>query len=315
MGSPDPNDGEQPGSSKSTATSALEFLDKELLKSFHPVTMFSTGTIKRLQTLEKRKQVNNERYAKRRREIIEAGTFRCEYCSFKGGSKTELVVHKKKHLIAGKLKYACLKCRYKTPNKAHLKQHKNMHLEVKFPCQVDDCAYVANFKTHLMKHHKDMHAEKEPEELFGCEVADCTYVANFKTHLMKHHKDMHAEKKSEELFACEVDNCAYVANFKTHLRNHHKAAHTEVKPFSCDVDKCFFSSSSLTAFEFHKQKHSINWTGVYICDLCDYETAFLQSITNHRQTHTDARPYQCEQCGYSFRHKSSLTYHMKGQHK
>ena len=315
MGSPDPNDGEQPGSSKSIATSALEFLDKELLKSFKPVTMFATGTIKRLQTLKKRKQVEKERIANRRRKIIEAGTFRCEYCSFKGGSNLELVNHKKRHMIAGKLKYACLKCQYKTPNKAHLKQHKDMHLEVKFPCEVDDCAYVANFKTHLMKHHKDVHAEKKPEELFACKVDNCAYVANFKTHLMKHHKDMHAEKKPEELFACEVDDCTYVANFKTHVRTHYKATHTEVKPFSCDVDKCFFASSSLTAFEFHKQKHSINWTGVYICDLCDYETAFLQSITNHRQTHTDARPYQCEQCGYSFRHKSSLTYHMKGQHK
>ena len=142
MGSPDPNDGEQPGSSKGTATSALEFLDKDLLKSFKPVTMFATGTIKRLQTLGKRKQAEKKRKANRRRKMIEAGTFSCYYCSFKGGSHLELVNHKKRHMIAGKLKYACLKCQYKTPNKAHLKQHKGMHLEAKFPCEVDDCACI-----------------------------------------------------------------------------------------------------------------------------------------------------------------------------
>lgn len=53
---------------------------------------------------------------------------------------------------------------------------------------------------------------------------------------------------------------------------------------------------------------------MYRCRACKKEVNTRTSIRRHVQTHSDVRPFVCEECGQGFKVKMYLTAHMAGKH-
>ncbi|CAG5123928.1 unnamed protein product [Candidula unifasciata] len=53
---------------------------------------------------------------------------------------------------------------------------------------------------------------------------------------------------------------------------------------------------------------------MYICHLCDFRTAFRNSLLNHQAVHSDFRPWVCNVCEYAAKRKQDLKKHLHTIH-
>ncbi|XP_005093607.1 zinc finger protein Pegasus [Aplysia californica] len=53
---------------------------------------------------------------------------------------------------------------------------------------------------------------------------------------------------------------------------------------------------------------------VYVCHLCDFRTAFRNSLLNHQAVHSDLRPWVCAMCEYAAKRKQDLKKHLHTVH-
>lgn len=53
---------------------------------------------------------------------------------------------------------------------------------------------------------------------------------------------------------------------------------------------------------------------VYSCHICNFKTAFKNSLVNHQAVHSDARPWICEICDYAAKRKQDLKKHLQTMH-
>ncbi len=54
--------------------------------------------------------------------------------------------------------------------------------------------------------------------------------------------------------------------------------------------------------------HSID-TDLLECEQCDFKTDTVTRLETHMEIHQDAKPYDCDQCGRSFKQKRQLINH------
>ncbi|CAL1532124.1 unnamed protein product [Lymnaea stagnalis] len=53
---------------------------------------------------------------------------------------------------------------------------------------------------------------------------------------------------------------------------------------------------------------------MFICHLCDFRTAFRNSLLNHQAVHSDVRPWVCAMCDYAAKRKQDLKKHLHTIH-
>ncbi|XP_059179021.1 zinc finger protein Pegasus-like [Physella acuta] len=53
---------------------------------------------------------------------------------------------------------------------------------------------------------------------------------------------------------------------------------------------------------------------MYVCHLCDFRTAFRNSLLNHQAVHSDYRPWVCAMCDYAAKRKQDLKKHLHTIH-
>ena len=53
---------------------------------------------------------------------------------------------------------------------------------------------------------------------------------------------------------------------------------------------------------------------VYSCNICNFKTAFKNSLVNHQAVHSDARPWICDICDYAAKRKQDLKKHLQTMH-
>lgn len=52
------------------------------------------------------------------------------------------------------------------------------------------------------------------------------------------------------------------------------------------------------------------------CDLCDYKTKKNSLLKRHKITHhQNEKPFSCEKCNHSFKHRQALSVHMRVKHR
>ena len=56
-------------------------------------------------------------------------------------------------------------------------------------------------------------------------------------------------------------------------------------------------------------------TPYYTCHICGLNLRFMSAMKNHMRTHSNERPYDCKQCGKTFRHPHNLQSHVQDVHE
>ncbi|CAL4141238.1 unnamed protein product, partial [Meganyctiphanes norvegica] len=114
--------------------------------------------------------------------IISQTNFKCSFCGHIATSKTNLIMHVKKH--AGVKTLTCDKCNFKCARNDVMKAHKCLHLCEKLFCS--ECNYVTNDKIEFQK-HEITHPVKK---IFKC--SNCKYKGSTKSSLVMHIKKHHS---------------------------------------------------------------------------------------------------------------------------
>ncbi|XP_021368295.1 flocculation protein FLO11-like isoform X25 [Mizuhopecten yessoensis] len=130
---------------------------------------------------------------------------------------------------------------------------------------------------------------------------------------------------SQGVFQCDV--CNQTFNTEPVLNRHKTELHSTpnvdmglVGPFHIDFndmqkkhtcEDCGKTFESLSGKNRHILRCHSNAT-CYICEICHKRCENLSAFRFHQAKHSDKRPFQCQRCGLSYKHKHHLNKHQAG---
>ncbi|CAG0884962.1 unnamed protein product [Cyprideis torosa] len=105
---------------------------------------------------------------------------------------------------------------------------------------------------------------------------------------------------------CGLDDCAIRLRSEQNL-DYHRKCH-EGTHFACPL--CDHTHEKWISMCSHLWKvHSIDME-LYACNQCNYKTVSLSKLVNlHKRSHSDDRPFPCDQCGKQFKTSKQLRNH------
>ena len=229
--------------------------------------------------------------------------FHCEECG-KGFIKAaDLTKHKySRHTKNEDLPFACSYCSKRFPEKRHMQEHMLSHSDAK-PFVCDTCGKAFARKRNLDRHNM-MHTDERPFQctICGNRFRERRYV---KEHMLTH------DKNRERLYQCELcgQKCINAQTLKSHMR-----IHDEDKRHKCHLCTATFSYSD--GLKNHLVKHSGKMP--HKCVICHRRFLVERALKKHMKTHKDkqnsARPFVCKVCQDHFARMDELIDHMKNEH-
>lgn len=140
---------------------------------------------------------------------------------------------------------------------------------------------------------------------YNCSWTGCdrsyTTPGNLRTHQKTH--------TGEYKFRCENCQKAFLSSYalKVHVR-----IHTKEKPFVCAYSMCVMAFATLYRLNAHKRLHTGD---TFNCkeDSCNKLFTTKSDLKKHVRTHTNERPYACDNvgCGKAF----MVSHHLKNHYK
>ena len=190
--------------------------------------------------------------------------------------------------------------------------------------------------SHSTKTEEERRAEREAQKVI-CSTCGKTYQTN--AGLQFHIAKAHAPK--EELpFRCAYCPKAFLHRY--HLDNHENQQHKGIRNFKCGLCDKFFAVkntrdkherfvckkvlnypcelcpkkfSSNTKRDHHiLSVHTEDSQKPFQCSYCSKGFATKFTLSEHENTHTNARPNLCPICGMGFNNQASRNAHVKNKH-
>ena len=147
----------------------------------------------------------------------------------------------------------------------------------------------------------------KPGSQFIC--TSCSKVFDRPYRLQRH---MQIHNPNRPRVSCEI--CDRTFTRLDTLENHMKCLHTEERPFRCAVESCnktFPTQSTL----FHHQKTHTNGKP-YNCNECDMSFALLSEYKQHiKDSHADTQDVRCSECYKVFVSAAEVDKHKMAEHR
>ncbi|XP_050802393.1 PR domain zinc finger protein 5 isoform X10 [Gopherus flavomarginatus] len=219
--------------------------------------------------------------------------------------------------------FQCSVCNTSFSSESSYEQHKEAcRGDARFICKADSCGKRFKSKDALKKHKENVHTGNFRKKLV-CSV--CNKKCSSATNLQEH-------RKVHEIFECQECDKKFIS---ANQLKRHMITHSEKRPYTCEVcNKSFKRLDQVTA---HKIIHSEDKP--YKCKLCGKGFAHRNVYKNHKkvqhrqqhcklppsvssiclnpvleeppiETHSEERPFQCEECKALFRTPFSLQRHL-----
>ena len=255
---------------------------------------------------------------------------RCIFCDADFYSEKDAVNHDQmNHMFNKEIK--CNKCDYTNGTKKlvvrhFLITHKQVFCFDCFKCD-EFFTTFAEFKQHIIKDHNI-----EIKKLKKCPICDKDFSKDFRDHFKRKHSNM----------AIPCNLCGKSFNCDEALKTHFKNSHQK-SWLSCDICGLKLREKS---FQNHRDKHNLTknersvkctycekmyFTEVdmlthvhnmhkskptaYTCTICGYTTnRSSHTLKRHMVTHSDERPFKCDQCDLRFKETYTLRDHVAEVH-
>ncbi|XP_075697511.1 uncharacterized protein LOC142663093 [Rhinoderma darwinii] len=230
--------------------------------------------------------------------------FSCLECGKRFTRKATLVEHHRIHIL-GK-PFSCLECGKKFGHKSILVNHQKTHTREK-PFSCSECGNHFSRKSVLVEHQR-IHTGEKP---YSC--LECGSGFTHKSSYNKHQKIHKGEKLFSYDFTKDLKKRHFLpSNYGTEETiGHDKSEKPLVNPNISFVlpsrelssDHCNQKKSSLD------QSVGLRRSKIFPCSECGKLFKHNSSLSIHKRTHNDERPYSCSECGKCFTQKSVLVEH------
>nr|CAI5823498.1 unnamed protein product [Callosobruchus analis] len=239
----------------------------------------------------------------------------CVHCSASLNNKTALDDHiVRKHpnfaKSVGRKIFECPQCSYRTVLKSYLGKHMLTHSKSPSPCTLNICIHCdAKFRKktslndHIVKKHPD-YATSVDSAVYEC--TSCTFKTIFKRN-MESHMSVHSE---------------FPPTYKMIPRSKKAGTTSSDKLHACmNCGAIFKSNGALEAHitKMHPELISSIPRQIHECTKCPYKSYVKKNFNKHvRLMHSENRSSKrlllCNQCGATFKNKSSLDNHVVKKH-
>ena len=110
--------------------------------------------------------------------------------------------------------------------------------------------------------------------------------------------------RGKNKFKCTI--CEYRSGSKSQIKNHMTNSHTGARPYECkECSKTFLSRKNL------RNHHKIHLPPEFKCDFCPKMFTYKHHRDIHTNTHTGAKPFECEHCHKRLNSRWNLAQHQK----
>ncbi|XP_055532991.1 zinc finger protein 675-like [Wyeomyia smithii] len=210
---------------------------------------------------------------------IQPEAFKCDICGYMVTRPRFLISHRQTHLPEDQKPYACNHCPKRFCWKRALHVHLNLH--------------------------------KTPEERVVYECLACKKTYDTPGGLSAHKKNVHVNPQAPRVsHVCEI--CANRFATSSGLKEHMLTIHQPREKGLMQCPECFKWLMNSRCLKVHMQLHSKEDLH---CGQCNYLTKKQSLLRRHMITHhQEERPFYCEKCGSTFKHKRALTVHIGIKH-
>ncbi|KAH1003731.1 hypothetical protein HUJ04_003601 [Dendroctonus ponderosae] len=225
--------------------------------------------------------------------------FYCNECGKHFNSKTNYVIHSKRHTL--EFAVHCEHCNEGFVTKSEYRRHfDSKHNTKDYVC--DTCGKTMSSERHL-KEHRRIHEKNYEERYFQ----ECSFCKKKFRHLKKHIREFHEGVGNN--YICHTCGKSFRGenSLKVHLM-----IHKGERPYQCELClKEFYSKQYLTV---HCRIH----TGEkpYECEFCGKGFAQKPPLKIHLRLHLGETPYECDVCDEkSYKEETNLQKHVQQRHK
>ncbi|XP_074445098.1 PR domain zinc finger protein 5 isoform X3 [Larus michahellis] len=200
--------------------------------------------------------------------------------------------------------FQCSVCNTSFSSESSYEQHKEAcRGDARFICKADSCGKRFKSKDALKKHKENVHSGNSRKKLM-CSV--CNKKCSSATNLQEH-------RKVHEIFECqECDKKFISANqLKRHMITHseqvqHRQQHCELPPSVSSI--CLSPVLEEPPVETHSEERPFQ------CEECKalFRTPF--SLQRHLLIHNSERTFKCDHCDATFKRKDTLNVHIQVVH-
>ncbi|XP_030420495.1 PR domain zinc finger protein 5 isoform X5 [Gopherus evgoodei] len=200
--------------------------------------------------------------------------------------------------------FQCSVCNTSFSSESSFEQHKEAcRGDARFICKADSCGKRFKSKDALKKHKENVHTGNSRKKLV-CSV--CNKKCSSATNLQEH-------RKVHEIFECqECDKKFISANqLKRHMITHseqvqHRQQHCKLPPSVSSI--CLNPVLDEPPIETHSEERPFQ------CEECKalFRTPF--SLQRHLLIHNSERTFKCDHCDATFKRKDTLNVHIQVVH-
>ena len=267
--------------------------------------------------------------------------FPCDHCEKTFLSRKYLLEHKR-YL---ELNVSCKICEKKFARNRDLEPHMNRvhpdELSKSHQCNI--CLKILRSSETLKYHERQNHREPEAQ----CNTCSKKFSTkkNFELHMLqafcdpakrkrekqcdkcemmfrrKHDLDCHTDSKhSDKEYSCKSEGCQKVVTSYRKLKYHMTEHHNE-ENISCPF--CHRKFAKVSSLDIHvesesckirqEKKREAARNGQFKCEYekCEKNYTTQTHLDRHIMTHTNMRPYGCDDCGMAFSQKGTLKEHVR----